>query len=160
MITKLILPVSLQVIGIIIIIAEFLLPSGGILTISACGVFGYSLYVVFSTFPKEVGFIFVCADAIMIPVAIFTGIKILANSPLALKASLSSKESKTSKDIELQGLVGKAGTVLSDLRPAGRAEIDNKRLDVVSEGDYIKKGLKIIVVSCSGNRIVVKNKDN
>lgn len=159
MIGKLILPIALQIIGVIIIFAEFLLPSGGILTIAACGVFSYSLYAVFSTLPKEVGFIFICVDAIMIPVSVFVGIKILANSPLALKKTLSSSEGVTSQDTELQTLVGKTGTVISDLRPAGRAEIDNKRLDVVSEGDYIKKGSKIVVVSCSGNRIVVQNKD-
>ncbi len=155
----LLVPITLQVLGVIIILAEFLLPSGGILTICASGVFGYSLYLVFTTMPKEVGFIFVGADIITIPIAILIGIKILAYSPVALKKTLGKKEGVTSQDLSLEKLVGKEGMVINDLRPAGRVEIDNVRYDVVSSGDYISKGATIEIISITGNTIVVKNKE-
>ncbi|MBO8171399.1 MAG: nodulation protein NfeD [Bacillaceae bacterium] len=53
-------------------------------------------------------------------------------------------------------LVGKEGTALSTLRPAGTAEIDEERLDVVSEGGYIESGKPIRVVKVEGTRIVVR----
>jgi len=93
-------------------------------------------------------------------VLVLNGIKILARSPLALKKSLSKQEGVTSQDKDLQELIGKTGTVINDLRPAGKAIIDNKRLDVVSEGDYIDKDATIIVSSVDGNRIVVKTAEN
>ena len=160
MISKLLLPVGLQLLGIIIILAEFILPSGGILSLTAAAVFGYSLFYVFKNVSPDLGFLFLGFDIILIPVLVLIGIKILARSPLALKKSLSKQEGVTSQDKDLQELIGKTGTVINDLRPAGKAIIDNKRFDVVSEGDYIDKDATIIVSSVDGNRIVVKTAEN
>ena len=160
MINKLLLPVGLQLLGIIIILAEFLLPSGGLLTLTAAAVFGYSLFFVFKNISPDVGFVFVGIDIILIPVLVIIGIKILAKSPLSLKKSLSKQEGVTSQDTNLQELIGKTGTVINDLRPAGKAIIHNKRYDVVSKGNYIDKDAAIIVTSVDGNRIVVEKKEN
>jgi membrane-bound serine protease (ClpP class) len=46
--------------------------------------------------------------------------------------------------------------VTSLLRPAGVVEIEGNWLDVVSEGQFIKPGVRIKVVSVTGNRIVVR----
>ncbi len=156
MLSKLLLPIGLQLLGVIIILAEFVLPSGGILTVAACAVVGYSLYLVF-TISTGIGFIFVSADVIIFPILVLIGIKILANSPVTLKKTLSKNEGVTSQGSDLQSLIGKTGSVINDLRPAGRAIIENRRYDVVSEGDYIEKDASIIVASVNGNRIVVKN---
>lgn len=158
--SKLILPVGLQLLGVLIILAEFILPSGGILTLGAVAVFGYSLFTVFTTMSTDVGLIFVGADIILIPALVFIGIKILANSPVTLKKSLSQHDGVTSQDTDLQSLIGKTGTVINDLRPAGKAVIGNKRFDVVSEGDYINIDSTVIVSSVDGNRIVVKRAEN
>lgn len=53
-------------------------------------------------------------------------------------------------------LVGKRGVARGILRPAGIADIDGRRVDVVTEGDYIKSGTAIEVTQVDGNRIVVK----
>jgi membrane-bound serine protease (ClpP class) len=155
MLNKLLVPLGLQIMGVLVIIAELLLPSGGILTIVACGIFGYSLYMVF-LLSKSIGLLVFSVDLILIPILVLIGIKMLANSPVTLKETLSKKGGATSQNDALQELVGKKGTVINDLRPAGRALIENKRYDVVSEGDYIIKDSSIIVSSVNGNRIVVK----
>lgn len=156
MISKLLLPIGLQLLGIVIVLAEFILPSGGMLTIAACLVFGYSLYSVFSTISPDVGYIFVGFDVILTPILILIGIKIIAKSPVTLKKSLSKKDGVTTQSSELQELIGKTGKVIHSLRPAGRAIINNKSYDVVSEGDYIQKDSSVIVSLVNGNRIVVK----
>ena len=51
---------------------------------------------------------------------------------------------------------GKSGTALSPLRPAGIAEIENHRVDVVSDGKFIDSGTPIVVTRVDGNRIVVR----
>ena len=53
-------PVILQLLGIVVIIAEMILPSAGLLTIAALGLFGYSLFLVFSTISVTTGFISYC----------------------------------------------------------------------------------------------------
>jgi len=57
----------------------------------------------------------------------------------------------------MSDIIGMQGKALSDLRPAGKAEIGGRRVDVVTEGDYIAKGAKIEVTEVHGARIVVKD---
>jgi len=57
---------------------------------------------------------------------------------------------------EVLELVGKTGEAITDLRPSGTALIDNKRIDVVTEGDYLIRGTKIEVIKESGSKIVVR----
>jgi len=54
--------------------------------------------------------------------------------------------------------MGRSGRAWSTLRPAGIAEIDGHRLDVVSDGEFIEAGESIEVIHVDGNRIVVKRK--
>ena len=54
------------------------------------------------------------------------------------------------------GLVGLTGRALSALRPAGTALFGDRRLDVVTRGDYIDAGQPIRIVETEGARIVVE----
>jgi membrane-bound ClpP family serine protease len=53
-------------------------------------------------------------------------------------------------------LIGRRGVAHSFLRPAGVAEIDGERIDVVTEGDYVPAGTPIEVVELEGNHLVVR----
>ena len=52
--------------------------------------------------------------------------------------------------------VGDLGEALSLLRPAGKARFGVAVVDVVAEGEYISKGIKIKVTEIHGNRVVVR----
>jgi membrane-bound serine protease (ClpP class) len=52
--------------------------------------------------------------------------------------------------------LGRTGKALSPLRPAGIADIDGSRVDVVSDGDFIEAATPIEVTRVDGNRIVVR----
>jgi membrane-bound serine protease (ClpP class) len=52
--------------------------------------------------------------------------------------------------------IGKRGLAASPLRPAGIADLDGERVDVVSDGQYIERGAPIEVLRVEGNRIVVR----
>jgi membrane-bound serine protease (ClpP class) len=54
----------------------------------------------------------------------------------------------------------RTGVVESDLRPAGIARIDGRRVDVVSRGEPIEAGARIVVVEVSGNRVIVARDDS
>ena len=56
----------------------------------------------------------------------------------------------------MQVLVGKRGVTTSVLRPAGIGDFDGVRLNVVTEGGFIERGMPIEIVSVQGARIVVK----
>ena len=157
---SLLLPIILQLAGVVVIIAEIILPSGGILSIVALGVFGYSLFFVFNEISKTVGFAFVAADLILIPVLVIVGLKLLARSPVTLRKTLSREEGVSSQPSELGGYIDMEGTAVTDLRPAGTAVINGKRVDVVTRGEYLEKDVAILVIAVTGNQIIVRKKED
>jgi len=156
---SLLLLIILQLVGVVVIIAEIILPSGGILSIAALGVFGYSLFIAFNEISMTIGFSFVAADLILIPVLVIVGLKLLARSPVTLRKTLSRKEGVSSQSSELESYVGRQGNAVTDLRPAGIAVINGKRVDVVTRGEYLDKDSAIIVTAVTGNQIIVRKKD-
>ena len=67
----------------------------------------------------------------------------------------STKDGYAASD-DSQSLVGLEGRALSALRPAGSAMFGDRRLDVVTRGDYLASGTPIRVVESHGNRIIVE----
>jgi membrane-bound serine protease (ClpP class) len=55
-----------------------------------------------------------------------------------------------------QRWLGRRGRTLSPLRPAGIALMEGARVDVVSEGGFIKAGQAVEAVRVDGNRVVVR----
>ncbi len=55
-------------------------------------------------------------------------------------------------------LVGIEGVALTTLRPAGKALIDERRVDVVAEGDFIEANEPVVVIADEGARVVVRKK--
>jgi len=68
-------------------------------------------------------------------------------------------EAGTTTDFELKSLIGKQGTVAHSLRPAGKIELDGRLHDVVAIGEFIPKGVAVVVVEVEGNRICVQSVD-
>ncbi|MDY0083383.1 MAG: NfeD family protein [Ignavibacteriaceae bacterium] len=52
-------------------------------------------------------------------------------------------------------LIGKTGVAFTTLRPGGTALIDDKRVDVVADSEYIEKDKKIKVIRVEGIKVVV-----
>lgn len=158
MMAKLLLPIVLQLVGVAVIIAEFIVPSFGILAILSIGVFGFSIYWVFTHLPVSVGVGFVAFDLVLIPILVIIGIRILAASRATLRNELDSKSGAVSQPPEWSAIAGKEGTSCTMLRPAGSVMIEGRKYDVVSRGEYIEKGTAITVVAIDSNRVVVKRK--
>lgn len=151
-----VIPIVLQLAGVVVIIAEIILPSGGILSIIAAGLFGYSLFHVFSHMSVEIGMTFLIADLILIPILIYWGLRFMAKSPVTLHQRLSREDGATAQSSDQMAYMGRTGTAITDLRPSGVAMIDQERLDVVTQGEYIDKKTAIVVIAVRGNQIVVE----
>jgi len=75
---------------------------------------------------------------------------------LILETGLSAGEGYASAPAADKSWLGKGGVAVSPLRPAGIAEIEGERVDVVSDGEFIEPGEPITVTRVDGNRIVVR----
>lgn len=158
---NLFIPIILQLVGIGIVIAEIILPSGGILSILAVGILVYSLYLVFENISIFAGTVLLIVDLVTIPVLIILGIKFLSRSSIVtLRQTLSSELGVTSQSEDLKDYMELEGVALTDLRPAGMASINDRRTDVVTRGEYLVKGTPIVVIKITGNQIVVKRQKN
>jgi membrane-bound serine protease (ClpP class) len=62
------------------------------------------------------------------------------------------------EEAERGALTGATGVALSDLHPAGIADLDGRRVDVVSAGEYIAAGQPIEVIADEGYRRVVRRR--
>lgn len=88
-------------------------------------------------------------------------IKQLGKSKVWQKISLGTSETQKEgydSSLGLEDLVGKFGKVMTTLRPAGTAIIESKRIDVVTEGDYIDADEEVEVIRIDGNRVIVQRK--
>ncbi|HBH02752.1 MAG: hypothetical protein A2W08_09035 [Candidatus Rokubacteria bacterium RBG_16_73_20] len=75
---------------------------------------------------------------------------------LVLETELTARGGFASAPEADRAWLGKRGTAASTLRPAGIADIEGERVDVVSDGEFIETGEPITVVRVDGNRIVVR----
>ncbi|MCP4687504.1 MAG: serine protease, partial [Desulfobacterales bacterium] len=131
------IPILLQLLGVVVIVSEVILPSAGVLSVLAAGLFGYSLYLVFTNVSTFAGSLFLAADLILIPILVIYALKLLARSPATLRKTLSKKEGVLSQAPDLEKYLDLPGVAVTDLRPAGVARVDGRRLDVVSRGEYV-----------------------
>jgi membrane-bound serine protease (ClpP class) len=99
------------------------------------------------------------ASLILTLTVIVTWFRHLPNSTrfrgLLLKEGLHSGEGYVSA-VARNDLVGKDAVALTDLRPSGTVEIGGERIDVVTEGDYVRAGTTVRIVRAEGHRHVVR----
>ncbi|MCH8326479.1 MAG: nodulation protein NfeD [Bacteroidetes bacterium] len=162
-----IIDIVLFIVGLVLIALEiFVIPGFGVAGISGI------LMVIISLFLALTGTSLPYIDSSIISIAliqlsvslvgalllIFILAKFLPKTIIFNRLVLSEAE-KTNKGFvsadKISKIMGKEGVALTILRPAGIAEIDGKRIDVVTEGSFIEKGKKIIVISSEGIKVVV-----
>ncbi len=96
---------------------------------------------------------------LLVALTIILWIKLFPKSAIGRMMTLS-QDGKTFKSADpRETLVGKDGVAHSELRPAGFALIDGRRVDVITEGNLVPKGAPIRVVRVEGNRVVVRKID-
>ena len=74
---------------------------------------------------------------------------------LILKDSTSTEKGYVSNRNRTE-LIGLEGIAITPLRPSGTVLIEDERIDVVSEGNFIQKGQKVKIIKAEGSRIVVR----
>lgn len=150
-----ILPVALQILGALVVVAEIFIPSMGMLTAIALGLVGYSLFLAYTDISPTVFFVMLGIDLFLLPIVLLAALKLLSASPLSLKKKLSAEDGVISQSPDLTAHLNKEGRSVTPLRPSGTAVIDGIRLDVVTDGEYVEADVPVRVSSVTGNQIIV-----
>lgn len=149
--------IALLVLGVILLFLEIFVPGGILGTIGvillATGVFG----VADST---AQGIAYVSSMLIVLGILIALSFRIPQSKRFWKRLSLTTTQSKSEGYVapnqNLEGFLGCEGIALSQLRPAGKADFNGNRIDVVTEGGFISKGTRIKVIEVEGTRVIVR----
>ncbi|MFO7153466.1 MAG: nodulation protein NfeD [Caldicoprobacter oshimai] len=150
--------IMLFIIGLVLLAIEIAVPGFGIFGIT--GIIAILAGLVFSASDPAKGMISVgialLAALMAVPILykFFGGPQLLRKLVLTEQVVAVDSNQPTQQPQTAQ-LIGKSGTVITALRPAGIVEIDGVKYDVVSDGEYILPGEKIKVVEAAGSKIVV-----
>jgi len=152
-------PLLLLALGLILLIAEAFIPSGGMIGILAVCCLALSLWQAFRQ-SFDVGIKFLVADFLLMPLALALAMYLWPKTPLAKRVFLrrpAPEEIEVSHSSQrLDHLVGQFGRALTTLRPSGMVDFDGRKIDALSEDGLIDSGTLIQAVRVRSGQLVVR----
>lgn len=161
--------ILLFLVGVGLLIGEMTMPGFGVLGISGIVCILVSIFLAMFRLPPK-GFDF-NYDRVQVAVhnlawalamgvvAMFVIASAFRHSPfwkrVSLGAEMDSKKGFTGLP-DLSGLVGREGTLATDLRPVGTVRIGNRRFDAIADGEFFERGTAVRVVRVQGAQLVVE----
>ncbi len=164
-----IVEILLFIVGVALLLLEiFVIPGFGIAGISGIILIIVSLFLSLVGKDPFIDFNAVSMAIIQLSAAMIAAIvlllvlaKFLPQTTIFQKFILSDEEKANLgwvSTVTNKELVGMEGIAATPLRPSGTAEINDKKVDVVTESEFIERGKKIVVIAVEGMRVVVKEK--
>lgn len=148
------------VIGILLLVVELFMPGfglpgiAGLVMLLASVIFTWIEHGAYAGLGATIAVLALGGIAVTISLKSASSGK-LSRSPLILKDSLSPEQGYQATE-NLDRFLGQIGETETVLRPAGIAIIGDERVNVVSRGEFINKGDKVIVENVEGVRVVVR----
>ena len=159
--------IILFIIGLILLALEiFVIPGFGITGILGIILVFTSLFLALIGNPPVMDFNKISIAIIQLTAALLVSIvlmfllaKFLPKSQRFKRMILSEEEKSEHGFVSYPSakeLVGSEGIALTTLRPAGSADFNGNRVDVVADWEYIEKGSRVKVLRVEGVKVVVK----
>lgn len=151
------------VVGSALILLEAFMPGFGVAGIAGIILEIVAIVMTASLYGTTWAVIATFAVLLLIGLAIFLSYRSavkgrLSRSPLVLKNEESAQP--VSDTAALAAWISREGIVATPLRPAGFIEIDGERLNAATAGDFLEKGVPILVTGVEGDHLVVCRKEN
>jgi membrane-bound ClpP family serine protease len=156
------LAVILIGIGLVMLVGEFFLPTGGVFIVAGLGLVMVAVGVVlYYGEPTEAAatMVGVCLG---VPVVWNLGMYAYrkAGGRLGLRSdSLSQTVADDPEIAGLERLKGKVGKTVTPMRPSGSVELDGRRVDAITEGMMIAPGEWVRCVDVRAGRVIVRKID-
>ncbi len=147
----------LYVMGLVLLLVEATIPGFGVAGVSGIILVFISIVMISSSFYQAV---FLLIGTILGTVLAVYVLYKLGYGKRFIKSMVLSTEQKneegyvSSKDYEKY--LGMHGTVITPLRSSGTVLIDGKKVDAISEAEFIDKDTEVEVIKIKGNIIVVR----
>ena len=149
--------VALFILGLVLLVVEVFVPGFGVPGVAGILSLLFAVILAAESWQQAVRSLavaIIAAAGVVLLLARFFGARVVWKR-LALSTTLSRREGFSAVPAR-ESLAGKTGAALTTLRPAGTAEIDGARVDVVTDGEFIAPGTAVEVVRVDGGRVVVR----
>lgn len=147
----------LYVAGLVLLLVEAMIPGFGVAGISGVVLVLTSIVLISSSFYQAM---LILIGTIAIAILLIVALYKLGYGKGYIKSMILSTEQKNEEGYvsgkDNEKYLGMRGTVITPLRSAGTVLIDGKRIDAVSEAEFIDKDTEVEVIKIEGSRIVVK----
>lgn len=160
---ELVLAYGLICLGLLLMAAEVVLPTGGILFVLGIGGLVFGLAMIFY---KDVpqGLVTTIAVFVLIPIVGPLLVHYWPKTSLGKKFFLEGPDEDATVasmpvHLELEQLRGRYGKTVAPLRPAGITEFDGRRVDTMSEGGMIAAGQWVRCIEVKAGKVIVRQVD-
>lgn len=151
------LTVFLYVLGLILLMIEGIIPGFGIPGITGIVCVIISVALITSNLYEALLMIIITivlfVSAIVLLYKLGYGSKYLKF--LVLNTEQKKEEGYTGLEFD-SSYIGKIGIAETILRPAGIVNIEDKRINAQSQGEFIESGSKVVVIETDGMKVIVK----
>lgn len=150
--------------GLLLVLAEFIVPSGGLIAICCLVCFalsGYHAYHAWYVSSPAYFYTYCVSLMLLIPATMYGGIQILTHTSLGHRViskppALAEVTPYLEEEARLNKLIGQRGVATNLMTPGGIVTVHGERLHAVSEGLMIEPNAAIEVIAVRGTRIVVR----
>lgn len=159
--TALVWVVVLLVVGLVVMVLEVFLPSGGILGFLSLTAIVAAIATAFLELGATAGFVVLAVATVVVPVVLALAFRWFPDTPLGRRVLPPPPvPDDVVPDAErrrrVRELVGRRGRAASELLPWGSVEIGGERIDAVSEAGPVAAGTEIEVAAVQGTALVVR----
>jgi membrane-bound ClpP family serine protease len=152
-------PSLCMAVGLILLIAEVFVPSGGLIGLLAGGLLVVSLFLAFSH-STWTGVKFLVALGFLLPLTLVLAVNLWPRTPMARWIFLKPPDPEDVRPeivkLPLEHLLGQFGRALTPLRPSGVVDFEGHRHDGMSEEGLIPAGTLVRAVAVRGHQLVVR----
>lgn len=153
--------VVLLLLGLLIIAAEFFLPTSGVLgTIATLAIMG-ALVCAF-LYGRVVGMAMSVAVVVVVPLMFASAVRWWPHTPIGQQVLNTPPENPddvlpmSDQRYELRSMVGMAAIAKTKMLPSGVVEVDGRPFDAVSDGLPVELGERVRIVGVDLNRLEVR----
>ena len=150
----------LIVVGLLVMVLEVFLPSGGILGFLSLTAIVAAIATAFIELGSTAGVIVLAVATVMTPAVLALAFRWFPETPLGRRIlppppEPSDVAPSAARRLELEKLVGRGGRAVTEMLPWGIVEIDGTRLEARSEGGPVERGAAVEAVGVEGRDLVV-----
>jgi len=152
----------LFIVGMVLLLIELFIPGFGIA--GGLGIVCLILCIVFQAKTVTEGLLLLIIIGAIITVFALLFFRSLKKGWL-YRSTVVLKNAEAREDGYVAGndyshLIGRHGVSVTTLRPAGAAEFDGKKIDVLTDGEFLPAGTPVEVLRVEGSRVFVKQTES